>query len=232
MTALLEFCDVRARYGLARILDGVSWTLHAGEILAVVGRNGAGKTTALHAVFGLPDVDGGAILVEGRRLHPRHPYEAARRGVAIAPQGRRILSNLTVEENLLLGTASRRRGPWTLPAVYDLFPILGERRRQAGTLLSGGQQQMLTIGRALLANPVVLLLDEPTEGLAPVMVDQLAETVTRLRAEGVALLLVEQHLDLVTAVSDHYVVLEKGRSVAHGRMAEMDPTALRSVLAI
>lgn len=232
MTALLEFRDVRARYGLARILDGVSLTLRAGEILAVVGRNGAGKTTALHAVFGIPDVDGGEILVEGQRLHPRHPYEAARRGVAIAPQGRRILSNLTVEENLLLGTASRRRGRWTLPAVYDLFPILGERRRQAGTLLSGGQQQMLTIGRALLANPVVLLLDEPTEGLAPVMVDQLAETVTRLRAEGVALLLVEQHLDLVTAVSDRYVVLEKGRSVAHGRMAEMDPAALRSVLAI
>lgn len=227
---LLELVDVRARYGRARILDGVSLAVHAGEVVALVGRNGAGKTTTLLSLFGIPTVDGGEIRVQGEAVRIRAPHHAARHGLGIAPQGRRILSNLTVEENLLLGAAVPRAGSWDLDAVYDLFPILAERRRTPGTSMSGGQQQMLCIGRALMANPSVLLLDEPSEGLAPVLVDELGEVLVRIREQGTAILLVEQHLNLVRKVGDRFVVLSKGRVATGGDLGDLDVEALRSVL--
>ena len=232
MTAVLELRDIRARYGQARILDGVSFEVQEGETLALVGRNGAGKTTTLLSIFGIPTVDGGEIRVQGEPLSVRNAFDAARHGVAIAPQGRRILPNLTVQENLLLGAAAERDGPWELEKIYDLFPVLGDRSNLSGESLSGGEQQMLCIGRALMSNPLVLLLDEPSEGLAPVLVDQLAETLQEVKRQGVALLLVEQHLTLVRRVSDRFTVLVKGAVAAEGDMADMDVEALQDVLAV
>jgi branched-chain amino acid transport system ATP-binding protein len=229
---ILQLEGVRARYGQARILDGVDLSVSAGEVVALIGRNGAGKTTTLMSLFGVPTVDGGRILIHGEEVRPRSPHEAARRGLAISPQGRRILSNLTVEENLLLGKAAGRTGPWTLEAVYDLFGILGERRATPGTAMSGGQQQMLAIGRALMANPALLLLDEPSEGLAPVLIDEIGDVLLRIRNEGTAILIVEQHLNLVLRVADRFVVLAKGRVAASGLLEHLDIDELRSVLVV
>jgi len=231
-TPILQLDGVRARYGQARILDGVDVSVSAGEVVALIGRNGAGKTTTLMSLFGVPTVDGGRILVDGEEVRPRSPHEAARRGLAIAPQGRRILSNLTVEENLLLGKAAGRAGPWNLDAVYELFGILGERRATPGTAMSGGQQQMLAIGRALMANPALLLLDEPSEGLAPVLIDEIGDVLLRIRNEGTAILIVEQHLNLVLRVADRFVVLAKGRVAAGGPLEHLDIDELRSVLVV
>ena len=182
--ALLRFDGVHAYYGKAKILDDVRLTVGEGETLALIGRNGAGKTTALASIFGIATVRQGTISVAGRPLALRRKYEAAKAGVSIAPQGRRILPNLTVEENLLLGMAAGRTGHWSLSSVYDLFPILRQRAGTRGTALSGGQLQMLAIGRALLANPRVLLLDEPSEGLAPVIIDELAGVLVEIRCAG------------------------------------------------
>jgi ABC-type branched-chain amino acid transport systems, ATPase component len=228
----LRYEGVRARYGLARVLDGVTFGADAGEILAIIGRNGAGKTTALHALFGIPDVDGGSIQVGGRDVKIGRAHHVARHRVAIAPQGRRILSNLTVRENLLLGAASGHKGEWNVAKVERLFPILAEKRNDSGTSLSGGQQQMLCIGRALMSNPAVLLLDEPTEGLSPILVDHLAEVIPKISAAGAAVVLVEQHLTLVQRISDTYVVMSKGQTIADGRIEDLDPVAMRSMLGV
>lgn len=229
---ILQLDGLRARYGQARILDGVDLTVTAGEVVALIGRNGAGKTTTLMSLFGVPTVDGGRILIQGEEVRPRSPHEAARRGLAISPQGRRILSNLTVEENLLLGAAAGRSGPWDLDAVYQLFPILGDRRNALGTAMSGGQQQMLAIGRALMANPALLLLDEPSEGLAPVLVDEIGHVLVRIRGEGTAILIVEQHLNLVLRIADRFIVLAKGHVAANGLLQDLDIDELRSVLVV
>lgn len=219
MTApILKLTDVDAYYGRAQILHRVSIELHEGEVLGLVGRNGAGKTTTLLTVYGVPTVRAGTIEVDGHPLGFKHQHEAAHRGVAIVPQGRRILPNLTVEENLLLGTASKRKGKWSVEAIYDMFPILGDRRAMSGVALSGGQQQMLAIGRALMLNPRCLLLDEPTEGLAPVLIDEVVESLDHLRREGTSLLLVEQRVDLVKELADRYAVMVKGEVVDEGEI--------------
>jgi branched-chain amino acid transport system ATP-binding protein len=155
-------------------------------------------------------------------------HTAATLGIAVVPQGRKILPNLSIQENLRLGAALRRKGPWTLDAVYDLFPILKERRHTPGTALSGGQQQMLAIGRALMLNPELLILDEPSEGLAPVIVDELGVILRDLAATGVAILLIEQHLRLVRDIAERFAVLSKGAVSATGRMAEVDQEQLQA----
>lgn len=215
-TPILSLTDVDAYYGGAQILHGVCLELNDGEVLGLVGRNGAGKTTTLLSVHGVPAVRRGTVAVDGHPLKFKHQHEAAQRGVAIVPQGRRILPNLTVEENLLLPTAAKRKGRWNVQAIYDMFPVLGERRGASGIALSGGEQQMLAIGRALMLNPRCLLLDEPTEGLAPVVIDEVVESLDRLQQEGTSLLLVEQRVDLIKKLADRYAVMVKGEVVETG----------------
>lgn len=216
MSAILRLDGVQAYYGSAHILHGMGLHVNAGERVALVGRNGVGKTTVVNTILGLAQLKGGQVHFGEHRIASPRPYVAAQHGIAVVPQGRRIVANLTVEENLLLGAAVGRKGPWSVPEVYRLFPILQERAHTPGTALSGGQQQMLAVGRALIANPSLLLLDEPTEGLAPVIVDQLAGIFQRVADQGTALLLIEQNMSLVVRVAHRYLAMAKGAVVAQG----------------
>ena len=216
MTALLTLEDVDAFYGAAHILHRLSLHVAAGERVALIGRNGVGKTTVVNTILGLAQLRKGTVRIGSATIARPRPYLAAQRGVVVVPQGRRIVANLTVEENLLLGGAVGRKGPWTVPEVYKLFPILQERAHTPGTALSGGQQQMRAVGRALMSNPSLVLLDEPTEGLAPVIVDQLADIFNRVAGQGTALLLIEQNLSLVVRVAQRYLAMAKGAVVAEG----------------
>ena len=216
MSRLLELENVNAFYGSAHILHNLSLHVDAGEKVALIGRNGVGKTTVVNTILGLASLRGGSIRIDSNALARPRPYVAPNHGVVVVPQGRRIIANLTVEENLLLGAAVRRKGPWTVPKVYELFPILQERAHTPGTALSGGQQQMLAVGRALMANPALILLDEPTEGLAPVIVDQLASIFNQVAEQGTALLLIEQNMSLVIRVTHRYLAMAKGSVVAEG----------------
>ena len=214
--ALLELDRVDAFYGSAHILHQLSLAVGSGERVALIGRNGVGKTTVVNTILGLASLRGGTIRLGPRELPRPRAYQAAQSGVVVVPQGRRIVANLTVEENLLLGAAVGRKGPWTVPEIYKLFPILAERAHTPGTALSGGQQQMLAVGRALMANPALILLDEPTEGLAPVIVDQLAVVFKRVADQGTALLLIEQNMSLVVRVASRYYAMAKGSVIAEG----------------
>ena len=216
MSALLTLENVQAYYGAAHILHGLSLQVQPGERVALIGRNGVGKTTVVNSILGLAQMRGGRLAFGGKPIDRPRPYVAAQHGIAVVPQGRRIVANLTVQENLQLGAAPGRKGPWSLPEIYRLFPILKERALTPGTALSGGQQQMQAVGRALMANPELILLDEPTEGLAPVIVDQLADIFNQVADQGTALLLLEQNLSLVVRVARRYVALAKGAVVASG----------------
>lgn len=216
MTALLKLDKVNAFYGAAHILYDLDLTVNAGERVALIGRNGVGKTTVVNTILGLATLRGGQIHLGAYALPKPRTYMAAQQGVVVVPQGRRIVANLSVEENLLLGAATGRKGPWTVPEIYKLFPILQERAHTPGTALSGGQQQMLAVGRALMANPSLILLDEPTEGLAPVIVDQLADIFNKVADQGTALLLIEQNMSLVVRVAHRYCAMAKGAVVAQG----------------
>lgn len=216
MTALLKLDKVNAFYGAAHILYDLDLTVNAGERVALIGRNGVGKTTVVNTILGLATLRGGQIHLGAYALQKPRTYMAAQHGVVVVPQGRRIVANLSVEENLLLGAATGRKGPWTVPEIYKLFPILQERAHTPGTALSGGQQQMLAVGRALMANPSLILLDEPTEGLAPVIVDQLADIFNKVADQGTALLLIEQNMSLVVRVAHRYCAMAKGAVVAQG----------------
>jgi ABC-type branched-subunit amino acid transport system ATPase component len=216
MRPLLSLDSVQGFYGAAHILHGLSLQVSAGERVALIGRNGVGKTTVVNSILGLAQLKGGQIRFGDADIARPRPYLAAQHGIVVVPQGRRIVANLTVEENLLLGAATGRKGPWTVPAIYKLFPILQERAHTPGTALSGGQQQMLAVGRALMANPSLILLDEPTEGLAPVIVDQLSDIFNRVAEQGTALLLIEQNMSLVVRVAHRYLAMAKGSVVAEG----------------
>jgi len=203
-----------------------------GERIGVLGRNGVGKTTVANTILGIATMKAGRIEIGGRELkNPRH-FDAAHAGISIVPQGRRIIPVLTVQENLQLGAATRRRGPWNVEAIYDLFPILRERADKPGTALSGGQQQMLAIGRALMANPDLLVLDEPSEGLAPVIVDQLIDVLNRLGQAGTAIMLIEQNIGFVRDVVERYYVLSKGRVVDQGRLDGVSLEALKAHVSV
>ncbi len=216
MTALLKLENVNAFYGSAHILHGLSLTVNPGERVALIGRNGVGKTTVVNTILGLAALKGGQIHLGNYALQKPRPYIAAQHGVAVVPQGRRIVANLSVEENLQLGAAVGRKGHWNVAEIYKLFPILQERAHTPGTALSGGQQQMLAVARALMANPALILLDEPTEGLAPVIVDQLAHIFNQVASQGTALLLIEQNMSLVVRVAERYCAMAKGSVVAQG----------------
>ena len=210
--ALLALTDVRAGYGDAVVLDGIALELRAGGSLALLGRNGVGKSTLLITIMGFTDVSRGAIALRGRDITRAAPHWRARNGIAWVAQEREIFPSLAVEENL---TVAARPGRWDLAAVYDLFPRLAERRGSRGNHLSGGEQQMLAIARALMTNPALLLPDEPLEGLAPIIVEELSAAIARMTAdEGTAFILVEQHAEIALALTEDAIVLERG-SIAH-----------------
>lgn len=218
MSHLLQLKNVHAYYGAAHILHGLDLHVNEGERVALIGRNGVGKTTVVNTILGLASLREGSIQFGGRDHTKLRAYMAAQAGLAVVPQGRRIVANLTVEENLLLGAAVGRKGPWNVQEIYKVFPILQERAHTPGTALSGGQQQMLAVGRALMANPALILLDEPTEGLAPVIVDQLAGIFNQVADQGTALLLIEQNMSLVVRVARRYLAMAKGSVVAQGEV--------------
>lgn len=230
--SLLEVENLRAGYGRSQVLHDISFSLDRGESAGMVGRNGAGKSTLMLALFGLATVHGGSVCVDGEPLAVARGASAARAGLALTPQGRRIIPQLTVQENLVLGAAARRPGPWDLAAVYELFPVLKQRARRSGGALSGGQQQMLAIGRSLIANPDLLFLDEPSEGLAPVVVDELAEVFATVRGAGTSIFIVEQHLTLVRRVAERVLVLAKGQITADGPVGDLDSEHVKEQLAL
>ena len=210
----LTLAAVRAGYGRTVVLDGVSLSLRSGSTLAVLGRNGVGKTTLLSTIMGHTTLHGGAIRFRGEDITALPAYARCRNGIGLVPQEREIFPSLTLEENL---TVAARPGRWTLARVYDFFPRLAERRRNRGNQLSGGEQQMLAIGRALMGNPLLILMDEPLEGLAPVIVDALLSGLDRLKREDeLALLLVEQHARLALELAEDALILDRGAVVFSG----------------
>lgn len=233
MSALaLQDCDVY--YGKAQALHQVSIDIAAGEVVSLIGRNGAGKSTLLKAAIGLNAVHSGRRLMGDRDITALKPYELGRLGLAFVPENRRIFPNLTVEENLKIATVMGRKGPWSLERIYQLFPRLLERATQGGDTLSGGEQQMLAVGRGLLTNPEVLLLDEPTEGLAPLIVEQLIEAIRTINAEGVAIVLVEQNLKVPLKLARRQFVIDNGRVVWSGTTAELqaDRARIESLISV
>jgi branched-chain amino acid transport system ATP-binding protein len=236
VTRLLEIGGLRAGYGRGGdILQGVDLELEQGQVLALLGRNGVGKTTLVHTVMGFLRPRAGTIQLGDRDLTGRPPHEIARAGVALVPQGRRIFSRLSVEENLKLArSASDSRERWTLDSVYDLLPRLRERRGHRGDQLSGGEQQMVALGRALLGNPRVILFDEPSEGLAPLIVDQVTRTIAELREEGLSAIVVEQNLHVALALADEVAIMTKGEIVYRAATGEFrrSPQVARTLLGI
>lgn len=208
---LLEIRDLTAYYGSAQVLHGLSYSADAG-VTAVIGRNGMGKTTLCKALMGVnPPRTGGSVRFAGQELVGKPSYAVCRAGIGYVPQGRRLFPSLTTDEHLrMIGRALSKRGRWTIDAVYDMFPQLAARQKVSGALLSGGEQQMLTIGRALLTNPTLLVMDEPSEGLAPNVVDELVGTCRALASEGMSLLLVEQNIGVAAALADRIVIVVAG----------------------
>ena len=208
---ILTVDNVHAHYGKSHVLQGVSFEVGDGELVTLLGRNGAGKTTTLKSIVGVVPPTSGSIRFAGKPVQGLPAHAIANQGVCLVPEHRGIFKLLTVEENLLLG--QRKRSPWQLEDVYRIFPRLKERRTNGGGQLSGGEQQMLAIGRALMNNPKLLMLDEPVEGLAPVIVEEIVSQLKTIKAAGVSILLVEQNLEVCTQLADRHCVLEQGRIV-------------------
>ncbi len=219
---MLELKAINAGYGRAQVLRDLSLRVESGEILCLLGRNGAGKTTTMQAIMGLLPLMSGAVMLDGEDLSQLPAHEVPRHGIGYIPQGRRLFNGLTVAENLEIGLMARGSGRDTLEEVLVLFPRLRERYRQRAQTLSGGEQQMLATARALCLRPKVLLLDEPTEGLQPSMIEAIRQVIVKMRAAGVAILLVEQRVDAVLSVADRVAFIENGRGGA-----VMDAEALR-----
>ena len=222
MTALVSLEGIHAGYGEARVLFDLSLDIAAGEMVTLMGRNGMGKTTTIRTLFGLLAPTAGRVLVRGRDMTRAAPHLRAREGLGLVPEGRQIFPRLSVDENLVATASTARRAAWTLERVHALFPRLAERRRNMGDALSGGEQQMLAIGRALMTNPDLLVLDEATEGLAPVLRDEIWAALAVLKREGLAILLVDKHLEASMKLSDRHVVMEKGRIVWSGPSAALE----------
>ena len=222
-TVLLEVANLNAYYGRAQILFDLNLTVRRREVVALMGRNGAGKSSTLKALIGLIERTGEQISFLGRDIRRLDPYRIARMGIGFVPEERRIFTELTVMENLEAGRQPRRAGmrEWTPVALFELFPNLGRMRRRRGGEMSGGEQQMLTIARTLMGNPYLLLLDEPSEGIAPVIVEQVARTVLELKREGLAIVLSEQNLPFAASVSDRVYVLESGHLRHQSSIAQL-----------
>ena len=231
---VLEVRDIHTAYGLSRVLFGVSLEVAAGECVCLLGRNGVGKTTTIRSIIGLTPPQTGRIAWRGTDITGWEPYRVARTGIGFVPEDRRIFAELTVWENLDVARkgprtlSAARSGPWTIERVFDLFPTLRELTSRQGGFLSGGEQQMLTIARTLVGNPELLLLDEPSEGLAPLVVDHLQEQIALLKREGLTILLAEQNVEFSLALADRVYVLEKGAIRFSGPAAALrDDEALR-----
>lgn len=227
---MFEADNVHSYYGGAHVLQGVSLAVPSETLVALLGRNGVGKTSFIRSTMGMfpPHVRLGSIRYDGTQLVGRMPYQIAQLGIGLVPQGRRIFNSLSVTENLLVGVRSvgaREHRAWGIERVWTVFPRLAERKLYGGGQLSGGEQQMLAIARALMTNPRLLLMDEPSEGLAPVLVQQLRDQLLQLKQEGLTILLVEQQLGLALAVADEIYIMDRGTVVYHGTPAELEASA-------
>ena len=224
MSALLEVRDLETAYGASQVLFGISLTVEAGGMATLLGRNGMGKSTTVRSILGLTPPRAGVVRFLGERIDGLSPDRIARMGLALVPEGRQIFPNLLVQENLLAFAANRNHSatPWTLERVYALFPSLADRRRNMGNQLSGGEQQMLAIGSALMTNPHLLILDEATEGLAPLIREQIWACLAQLRAQGQSILVIDKYVQRLIALADHHTVIERGRVVWQGSSAALD----------
>ncbi len=223
MTALLQVSDLHVHYGKSHIIQGLSFAVQEGEVVCLLGRNGAGRSTTLKAVIGLVAVSGGAICLRGEIISGLPPYEIAQRGCAYVPEERDVFKNLTVEENLQLGVSFQKsdRPRWSVDQMYDYFPRLKERRGVKAGDISGGEQQMLTLCRSLLTNPSIILIDEPTEGLAPKIVEDVAAFIRDIHRRGVSVVLVEQKLVIAFEISDRALVMGHGQIVFDGSVDDL-----------
>jgi len=231
---MLDLENINAHYGDSHILHGVSLSVKEGEVVCLLGRNGAGKTTTILTIMGYLKPHQGRIRYGGRDIATLPPYAVARLGVGFVPQERGIFPSLTVRENLIVFARAGGTGAWTLGRIFDLFPVLHARERNLGFQLSGGEQQMLSIARALMLNPTLLLLDEPSEGLAPMIVQEIIEVLKGLKREGLAILLVEQNLRTAFALADRHHVMNKGEICFTGSSAELEGNehVLRNYLSV
>lgn len=221
---MLELTGVNTYYGKAHILNNLGFTLNEGEVVSLLGRNGAGKTTTVKSIMQLVKPATGNILFDDKPLNRLAPHQVARLGIGYVPEERRIFTDLTILENLEVGRQPPRgtQEPWTAERLFEIFPNLAERRHNRGKALSGGEQQMLTIARTLMGNPRLLLLDEPSEGIAPVIVEQMSATILNLKAAGLPVLLSEQNLHFAKLVSDRAIIIESGEKKYDGTFAELD----------
>ncbi len=219
---MLEVRELQTAYGASQVLFGVSLDVAAGEVVTLLGRNGMGKTTTVRSIMGMTPPRSGRVSFQGRPLHGQPSYRIAKQGLGLVPEGRQVFPNLTVRENLV---ATARKGPWTLSKVYELFGHLREREGNYGNELSGGEQQMLAIGRALMTNPKLLILDEATEGLAPVVRQEIYRSLGRLKTEGLAILVIDKDVKALCRVAERHYVLEKGRVVWSGSSADLAANA-------
>jgi branched-chain amino acid transport system ATP-binding protein len=218
MPDLLELDGIETCYGLSQVLFGISFKIARGEVVTLLGRNGMGKTTTVRSIMGLTPARAGSIRFAGREMRGRSSFRIAKLGIGLVPEGRQIFPNLTVRENLV---ATARGEGWTLERIYELFPALAKRAGNMGTQLSGGEQQMLAVGRALMTNPQLLILDEATEGLAPLIRAEIWSCLARLKSEGQSILVIDKNIDALTKIADRHVVIERGRVVWTGSSAEL-----------
>ena len=219
---MLKVDHLQSAYGPAQVLFDIGFRVDAGEVVTLLGRNGMGKTTTINTIMGLLPALGGSVMFEGRSLVGLPPYRIAQAGLGLVPEGRQVFPTLTVAENLIATAAARAATPrWTLDRVFDFFPQLAERRRHMGNELSGGEQQMLAIGRALMTNPKLLILDEATEGLAPLVRAEIWKCLARLKEEGQAILIVDKHVGALAKLADRHAIIEKGQVVWTGTSAAL-----------
>ncbi|HVV60809.1 MAG TPA: ABC transporter ATP-binding protein [Pseudolabrys sp.] len=218
---LLEVEAIETCYGLSQVLFGISLSIGQGEMVTLMGRNGMGKTTTVRSIMGLTPARAGAIRFGGSEIRALPAYRIAQRGIGLVPEGRQIFPNLSVRENLVATAVARNDNAWTLATVFDLFPSLAERTESMGNQLSGGEQQMLAIGRALMTNPRLLILDEATEGLAPLIRGEIWRCLARLKAAGLSILVIDKNVDTLTKVADRHFLIERGRVVWKGSSAEL-----------
>jgi branched-chain amino acid transport system ATP-binding protein len=232
---LLALDEIHTYYGQSHVLHGLSLEVEENEVVSLLGRNGAGKTTTMHSIMGLVLPRAGRVRLNGEEIQGKPPHEVFRRGVRLVPQGRRIIPALTVEENLRLALlAVRVEARRELTRVYERFPILEERRRQRAGHLSGGERQMLAVARALISQPKLILMDEPSEGLAPLIIQEIAHIITEIKGPGVAILLAEQNVPLALEVADRHYVLDKGGVQFHGTREELEanPQVMQNYLGV